>query len=330
MKKWFRRIGLGLLALLGVLAALGTTYEQWSRWHAGRTHLPPGRLIDVGGHSLHLECSGTGTPTVILEAGADLGGGQSWFAIRPELAEMTRVCTYDRAGYAWSDPGPEPRDALTIAAELHRLLERGSEASPFVLVGHSLGGAFVRVFADRYPDEVAGLVFVDSSHPEEEERRPPELSMDRLVVRVSEWAFRIAAETGVLRLVISLDLPRSFPETFAAFSPQGVATLVSEFEAVGSTLAEDQEAGLSEDLPLVVLTGGQALAGLRDELRERMESVRLAMQRELAAFTGNSDHRILPDAGHFIQHDDPEAVIRAVADVVAAVRDGSPIGTSRP
>ena len=109
-----------------------------------------------------------------------------------------------------------------------------------------------------------------------------------------------------------------------------MATLASEFKALPSTLAQDQEARLSGDLPLVVLTGGQTLAGLPDGLRERMESVHLEMQRELAAFSTNSNHRILADAGHNIQLDDPEAVIRAVADVVAAVRDGSPIGTSRP
>ncbi len=109
-----------------------------------------------------------------------------------------------------------------------------------------------------------------------------------------------------------------------------MATLVSEFRDLSSTFDQDQAARLSEDLPLVVLTGGQSFAGLPDGLRERMESVRHELQRELAAFSTNSDHRIIADAGHYIQLDDPEAVIRAVADVVAAVRNASPIGTPRP
>lgn len=329
MIKWLKRIALGLLALLIVLVALGMGYERWSRRHLARTLAPTGRLIDVGGHRLHLHCSGTGTPTVVLEAGGEPRGSQSWFAVRPELAATTRVCTYDRAGYVWSESGPEPRDAATIAGELQRLLARASETPPFVLVGHSVGGAFVRVFADRYPDDVAGLVFVDSSHPEEEARRPPEMSADRASVAITQWMLQIAAATGVLRLLAPLAVPDGYPETFEVFLPQGMATLVSEFKALHSTLAQDQQARLSTDLPLVVLTGGQSFAGLPEGLRERMESVRLDMQRELAAFSRNSDHRIIADARHYIQLDDPEAVITAVADVVAAVRDDSPLGPPR-
>lgn len=328
--RWLKRIALGLLAFLIVLVVLGMGYEQWSRWRLARTMAPAGRLVDVGGHRLHLHCSGTGAPTIVLEAGGDPNGSQGWFAVRPELAATTRVCTYDRAGYGWSESGPEPRDAETIARELHRLLEGASEPPPFVLVGHSIGGAFIRVFADRYPDRVAGLVFVDSSHPEEEERRPPEMSAGGASAVAAQWAFRIAAATGVLRLVFSADPPADYPETFRVFAPQGVATLISEFRALQSTLAQDRRARLSEDLPLVVLTGGQSFAGLPDGLRERMESVRREMQRELAALSRNSDHRILPDAGHYIQLDDPEAVIGGVADVVAAVRDDSTLGTPRP
>ncbi|MYE07087.1 MAG: alpha/beta hydrolase, partial [Chloroflexi bacterium] len=204
MLKWFKRIAFGFLALAATLAMVGIGYEEWSRRHLARTLTPVGRLIDVGGHRLHLRCTGTGTPLVVLESGGDALGSQGWFAVRPKLAGTTRVCTYDRAGYGWSDTGPEPRDALTISTELHRMLRGASEPPPFVLVGHSLGGAFIRVFADRYPDDVAGLVFVDSSHPETEERLPPEMSLDRPIVRIAEWAFRVAARTGALRLMASL------------------------------------------------------------------------------------------------------------------------------
>ena len=281
--KWLKQIALGLFALFSTLAAFGTGYEEWSRRRLARTLVPAGTLIDVGGHRLHLHCSGTGTPTVILEAGADPHASGAWFTIRPAVAEMTRVCAYDRAGYGWSESGPEPRDARTIAAELQRLLERASEPAPFVLVGHSLGGPLIRVFAHRYPDEVVGLVFVDSPHPEEEERRPPELSMDRPTMRIAEWGFRIAARTGVLRLVSSLDPPTGAPENFGAFAPRGMATLVREFDALDSILAQDQVAVLPRNLPLIVLTGGRSFAELPDGLRQRAESVRLETQRELGA-----------------------------------------------
>lgn len=329
MLKWLKRIALGLLALVAALTVVGIGYEEWSRRHFARTLAPAGRLIDVGGHRLHLRCTGTGTPTVVLESGGDALGSQSWFAVRPALAGTTRVCAYDRAGYGWSDTAPEPRDALTISTELHRLLRRASEPPPFVLVGHSAGGAFIRVFADRYPDDVAGLVFVDSSHPEMEERLPPEMSMDRPIVRIAEWAIRIAARTGALRLMASLDPPSGAPETFGAFYPQGVAALTSEFDAFHSTMAQDREARIPGELPLVVLSAGQRFASIPDELRERVEGIDREMQSELAALSANSDHRILEDAGHYVQLDDPEAVIRAVADVVAAVRDDSPLGSLR-
>ncbi len=124
----------------------------------------PGQLIDVGGHSLHLNCSGSGSPTVILEPGA--GGMSSDLAwITPAVARETRVCVYDRAGHGWSEPADSPQDGAQIATDLHTLLERGDVPGPYVMAGHSFGGLYVLTFAARYPDEVAGLVLVDSTAP---------------------------------------------------------------------------------------------------------------------------------------------------------------------
>ena len=124
----------------------------------------PGQLIDVGGHSLHLNCSGSGSPTVILEPGA--GGMSSALAwITPAVARETRVCVYDRAGRGWSEPADSPQDGAQIATDLHTLLQRGNVPGPYVLAGHSFGGLYVLTFAARYPDEVAGMVLVDSTAP---------------------------------------------------------------------------------------------------------------------------------------------------------------------
>lgn len=152
-----------VLAVLG-LAAIGGGYET-VREAADATAYPmPGRLIDVGGHRLHLHCTGSGSPTVIVEPGAgDFSSVMGW--ISPAVADDTRVCVYDRAGRGWSEPADAPQDGTQIASDLHTLLQRGNVPGPYVLVGHSFGGLYVLTYAARYPDEVAGMVLVDSTNP---------------------------------------------------------------------------------------------------------------------------------------------------------------------
>ena len=124
----------------------------------------PGQLIDVGGHRLHLNCTGSGSPTVVLEPGAgEMSSDLGWIA--PAVARDTRVCVYDRAGRGWSEPADTPQDGRQIATDLHTLLQRGNVPGPYVLAGHSFGGLYVLTFAARYPDEVAGMVLVDSTAP---------------------------------------------------------------------------------------------------------------------------------------------------------------------
>ena len=124
----------------------------------------PGQLIDVGGHRLHLNCTGSGSPTVVLEPGAgEMSSNLGWIA--PAVARDTRVCVYDRAGRGWSEPADTAQDGAQIATDLHTLLQRGHVPGPYVLAGHSFGGLYVLTFAARYPDEVAGMVLVDSTAP---------------------------------------------------------------------------------------------------------------------------------------------------------------------
>jgi pimeloyl-ACP methyl ester carboxylesterase len=146
------------------LASIGGGYETLGEAADARAYPMPGRLIEVGGHRLHLSCTGAGAPTVVLEPGA---GGMSsilgWIA--PAVARDTRVCVYDRAGRGWSEPADSAQDGAQIVTDLHRLLQRGHVPGPSVLAGHSFGGLYVLTFAARYPDEVAGMVLVDSTAP---------------------------------------------------------------------------------------------------------------------------------------------------------------------
>ena len=166
---WIRRGLLGLVIGLVALAVIGAIYQAIATEIYQRIYPPPGELVDVGGHSLHINCVGEGSPTVILESG--LGTmSVDWANIQPEGANTTRVCTYDRAGTGWSEPGPGPGDPQQIAGELHTLLGNAGIDGPYVLVGHSFGGLYVRMYDDLYPNEVEGMVLVDSSHPEQSTR----------------------------------------------------------------------------------------------------------------------------------------------------------------
>ena len=131
----------------------------------------PGRLVDIGGHRLHIHCTGEGTPTIIFDSGVG-GFSLEWSRIQSALAQRTRVCSYDRAGYGWSDPGPLPRTSERITRELHTLLLRAGVAGPYIIAGHSFGGYNAQLFASNYPNETAGLVLIDASHPEQIERLP--------------------------------------------------------------------------------------------------------------------------------------------------------------
>src|SRR5512134_1235651 len=168
---FFKRSLIVLSILVFVLAMAGMIYQTASA-EADRRNLPaPGNLIDVGGFKMHIYCMGEGSPTVILET---LSGGTSsyWGWIQPEVAKETRVCVYDRAGRGWSEPDPEPITLGRTVRNMHTLLTNARVEGPYVLVGHSIGGIYVRQFAADYPDEVAGMVLVDASHPQQFDRYP--------------------------------------------------------------------------------------------------------------------------------------------------------------
>src|SRR4030095_8529101 len=152
-------LGASLAALL-VLMLVGYIYEPIAEAADARAYPPPGQLVDIGGYRLHINCTGAGSPTVVIESGwGDFSAAWGW--VQPEVAKTTRVCTYDRAGMGWREVSPQPRTAREFAKELHTLLEKANESGPYVLVGHSMGGYTVRVYAHDYPDEVVGVVLVD-------------------------------------------------------------------------------------------------------------------------------------------------------------------------
>ena len=200
--RWIGKALLGSIVALLVLAVAGAIYQAIATELAERAYPPPGEMVNVGGYSLHINCVGQGSPTVVLDAGLGEFSAQ-WVRVQRLVSYTTRVCAYDRAGMGWSEMGPEPRDARQISSELHTLLDKAGIEGPYVLVGHSFGGLYMQTYATRYPDEVAGVSLVESSHPEQFSYRPVARDSYEPQKRIFAVA-SLLARIGVVRLLFKL------------------------------------------------------------------------------------------------------------------------------
>ena len=296
-----------------VLALVAATALQWFLSHlALERNPPPGEVVVAGGRQMHLLCQGQGSPAVILESGIP-GTSLGWVSVMEDIASFARVCAYDRAGYAWSEARPEPRTISNITRELRDLLRTARVDPPYVLAGHSFGGLVVQLYASQFPEEVAGMVLVDSAHPDLA-RRPGHLDrMGGVALRL-----RLLAPLGIARLIIEAPAgsPDSRPNSVRAMEKELLATTRS-FRTMASELA-----GLRESLnqaaearprlgrkPLFVLTEGQ----------RRIEFWH-AMQEQFTELSDSSEWQVVNGAGHFIHQDEPDIVVDAVRRVVETAR----------
>lgn len=276
---------------------------------------PPGELVDLGGYRLHINCEGYGSPTVILDAG--LGDWSThWTAVQSLLKEDTRVCSYDRAGYGWSDLGPRPRDSQRIVTELHSLLEKAVIEPPYLLVGHSFGGLNMRLFASTYSQEVAGLVLVEASHPaslpyqrNEEGTAPAGTPSNQLMVahyveREEETTFPPEAQPAMHDNLLRT---------------KSLMTSRGEYRALGSSVQELLKAPPLGDLPLTVMSRGkrQWPAGTAGDSKEEAWQ---NQQKELARLSRLSHSVVAPKSGHHIHLDEPDLVADVVRDMITAER----------
>ena len=318
--KW---LGAGVLALV----LLGVAYQTVATELDKGSYVPRGQLYRVNGHRMHLICEGEGSPAVILHAG---GGANAlwWRRVQTQLAPHTRVCAYDRPGHGWSDPAPESRDALTLASELHALLEQAGVSAPYVLAGHSFGAVWARIYASRYPEQVAGIVLVDStflspkSFADQSEFDAWKSSNDP--IKALEWsAYRI----GLVRLMAPGDFRQSgyppdiVPELAALRSPNRVFdTDYAEQVATRRALTEASAAAENlGDLPMAVLWAGESPTA-----QEYFRSLR----EETAAYSSNSVTRLIADATHgsiLGNEQYAQQVSDAILDVMEAVRTGEPL-----
>ncbi len=309
-----------LLVLLLILVSAGFFYENVSEARDRRFNPMPGRRFDVGGFKMHLDCIGEGTPTVILESG--LGDTYvSWRKVQPQIAKFARVCSYDRAGLGFSEPSSSPRTSQVIAEELHALLQGAKVAPPYVLVGHSMGGFHVRLFASLYRGEVAGLVLVDSSHPDQENRLPPEFrNLQGSWLRQVEF-LEYTMPLGVPRL---LDLCETDPVPRAAeCNFHSERESVAEMKAFDESAKETAASGTLGDLPLAVLSHdpNKPSAELPADLAKPTNDAWEKMQEELAHLSTRGTQVIAKGSAHYIQIDRPEVVIAAVRTTVDQSRN---------
>jgi pimeloyl-ACP methyl ester carboxylesterase len=311
------------VTLVMLSAGLGGLYQVTTKAPDVTAGTMPGRLVDVGGYRLHLACTGTGAPTVVLLNG--LGETSPlWARINPAIAATTRVCTYDRAGQGWSDDSPNPADAINAATDLHRLMAAAGESGPFVLAGHSSGGVHALTYAHLYPDDVAGVVLLDSASPHQVELVKTftgEYQLMRRVLAPAPTLFRF----GVGHLIGALStpvLPGAAGEQVSVFanSPRGMANMRAEQAALPDTFRQAQALSTLGTTPLIVLTA-------KDNVDHKPGWG--AAQDQLAALSTNARHTVA-DLDHVALLTDPAGSalsITAITDVVTAVRTHTPVRT---
>ena len=310
-RRWLLYPVFALLAL----ASIGGGYQTVrGAIDAAAVHMP-GQLVDVGGHRMHLRCTGSGSPTVVLEPGAGaMSASLGW--ITPAVAAETRVCVYDRAGRGWSEPAGTPQDGTQVATDLHTLLHRADVPEPYVLAGHSFGGLYALTFAARYPDEVAGMVLVDSTAPA---ASPSEAVASDLMGRVSALV-SATARLGLGQLVGELaadGLPPEVQDEVRArtATASNLRSTVDEYAQAGVWAGAAAALTDFAGKPLVVLTAGQGNSAGWAEAQDR-----------LASLSTNSVHRTVSNATHGDLVGDQQkaaATSQAIHDLLTAVRSGA-------
>ena len=308
MNKSLKRVVLWVGAAVFV-AIIATTGLQAVLSHLSlRDNPPPGSLVELNGRKVHVLCAGEGSPTVILEAGLP-GSSLTWMSVFSEIAELTRVCAYDRPGYGWSQPTTSPRTAETIVQELRVLLQSTDTQPPYILVGHSFGGLLMQLYATRFPNDFTGMVLVDSSHPDQAHR-----TLDLQEIDTISFAMKTLGPIGIVRLLFpvpagnpeSRDVSVREQERELLMTSRTLRTATREMSGLRESLRQVTESTVDlGSKPLVVLSEG----------RRRAESWQ-ALQEDLSRMSTNSEWQVVDGAGHFVQHDQPDVVVGAVRRVI--------------
>ena len=307
MWRWAKRTLVGLCGLLVVAVSAGAAYQ----WIATRDDLSanprPGELVDVGGHELHILCTGSGGPTVVLESGLGSAGTIGWSLVQSEVSKFTRVYSYDRAGLGYSDPGPSPRTARRITRELERLLDRSDIRGPVILVGVSVGGLYMRVYTSEHEQRVAGLVLVDGSHEEQEMDVPGIAPFVPLLSTIGLFRLLGVSFGGDIDALPPSVRGSARATAFRASAYQATA---NEGMHLPETAAEVRASRRKLSIPVVVVTAG---LGADSEWQR--------MQRDQVGLSTQGCQVIAERSGHVIPLGQPRAIAEPIRALVRMTRE---------
>lgn len=322
--KWLIRFILGFVALGVVLGLLGATYQFTATKSDEKNFPPPGQLVDVGGYKMHIYCMGEGSPTVILDS-ANMGTVSNWAWIQPEVAKTTRVCAYDRADSGWSDLSPQPNDTKHNAEVLHTLLNNAGVSAPYILVGHSFGGLYVRMYAEMYPEDIAGMAFIEGTLPDGLKALGKPDVMPNAPGTSMMDATPSISRLGILRLMkfpaTDPDLPEPQRSELQAYlaSTKLAESLKRQYHLFPTLLAQVRPlyiAGSLDDIPLAVVLGSEGDGGI-EEWRDLFA--------QQAALSLNNKTVIVDGANHISLVDRRERAVQTsvvILEIVEAARSG--------
>lgn len=326
-----RKLVTGLLILVALSLCTGLIY-QWQLERSEQAQFPPpGELLEVDNLTMHLDCRGQGSPTVIMESGL-MSGSSSWGLVHDELATRTRICAYDRPGMDWSEPGDEPLSAPAVARRLHSLLDAAGIDDNKILVGMSAGGVFVREYYRRHGADVVGMVLVDSSH-EQQGRRLPEITsaLDiSTLLTVCSWLqpFGVVRAFDMLDETLPVDtLPASLAAAVKANANQSHSCHAMQLESEGfqQEVVDSRPPASLGDLPLVVLSQGRMpdereRGEFSREQVARMRSIWDDLQLELTGLSTRGRRVVAENSGHLIQLEQPQLVVREISTLLSQLR----------
>jgi pimeloyl-ACP methyl ester carboxylesterase len=341
MSKLNKKIWLTFItAFLLICFLIGVFFENSAKKQALVDFPPIGKLIDIGDRKIHLDCRGEGSPIVVFESGLDTSGSLSWSLIHDAIANSTRACAYDRAGMMWSDMRSITGEQLgkAIAEDLNKTLVLAGEKPPYVLVGHSFGGPYITIFTKYFGSSVAGLVFVDTSHPDQisifKEFKEPLLN--RFSYVVMDFFEPIWAYVGLTRYFAQLNDGKHTnqsikdEQTIDAYSPSSGLALTQESRAYEQTLNEAGSFRNFGNRPLFVIG---AIAnydqmsddelieyGIKRKLLSSLKDKDLFTHEDQASWSTKSELKMLYNADHYIQFEQPKIVINSILSVVQRVR----------
>lgn len=331
-----KKIIIIFFSLIATILLVGILFESWSRAKAEKI-IPNGQFAEVDHCRIHYLKKGTGGPTVVFESALCPEGHLQWYLIQQELSSYATTISYDRAGILWSERGENPKTGEQIAEELHLLLEKSNAPKPYILTGHSMGGMLIRFFVDKYPQDVAGVVLVDSQHPENQKYLSPELY--KLVNQGLPVGFLKFANTfGLARLMFRDIFPPSAHYQYQnaimpALLHKSAAGVLEEQQQMTSIKYAASQIKSFGNIPLYVVsaTDTSRFDSLFKEEKMRAEIVTAweNMQKNLLSLSSNSQHYLVAGSSHYITLDQPGVIVGAIKEMIFQFRRKQPLTGNR-